>query len=242
MTKTPRWLPGLVLAVAGVMLLVLPGRANLKMDEIMALVPGDQTVAAIMAPGTLPALAEIAEKLREAASKNPEWWREYAQQTPPGEPLPYHAKMEIDEEEYAEYVTLAGGPQVIQFGKLLLEVTSPQKGVFRISAGDTVPEMDGIEIDLVRDRISTPFGQAAKRTNVDPDASSQKLTGPWEGVQWEYDRFNVVDKTGLSIQFALGRLDDSGRGILYYRVLQRGAHDAPREVMILLFYPLKKQS
>jgi hypothetical protein len=129
-----------VLAVAGVMLLVLPGRANLKMDEIMALVPGDQTVAAIMAPGTLPALAEIAEKLREAASKNPEWWREYAQQTPPGEPLPYHPKMEIDEEEYAEYVTLAGGPQVIQFGKLLLEVTSPQKGVFRISAGDTVPE------------------------------------------------------------------------------------------------------
>jgi hypothetical protein len=230
---------GLTLGIAA--LLPLPAVADLKMDEIMTLVPADKTIADVMAPGLSPKVVEMSERLQQVAAKDPNWWREYAGQYPPGTPVPYHEKMEVTREEYLEFVELSARPSLIKYGEVLLEVSSPQQGVFRISAGDTVPEMDGIQVDLVRDRIETPFGQAVQKTFVNRDMEKQKLTGTWEGVQWEHLEVDTTAQKATSINFALGRLDESNTGILYYRVMRMTPREPPTEVMIVLNYPLREE-
>jgi hypothetical protein len=228
------------LALGLALIVVPPAAGDLTLDQTIALVPADGTVADIMAPGTPPIVTEITEKLQHAAGKDPAWWQEYIKDVPSGTPIPYHPKMEITEEEYRTFLELSAQQTLIKYGEIRFTVQALHEGLYRISVGDTVPEMDGIEIDLLKDRINTPFGQAARRTAIHRSSEGQKLTGTWEGVQWEHLEMDTTAMRGLSIHFALGKLDATGEALLYYRVYKVNPNEPPTDVMILLTYAVRE--
>jgi hypothetical protein len=229
------------LALGLALLSVAPAAAELAPGDLINLVPSNGIVANIMAPGASPKIAEVTEKLQRVAAEDPKWWQDYVKDIPPGTPIPYHPKMEITKEEYLDFIHLASEPTLIKYGELIISVQTVEDGIYEISAGDSVPEMNGIRIDLLQDRITTPYGQATKRTIVARNPESQKMTGTWEGVQWEHLEMDTTAMKGTSIHFALGKLDESGEAILYYRVFKVNADQPPTDVMVVLNYAVREE-
>ena len=62
-------------------------------------VPGD--VGAIVPPE---AINKYIIKVQDAAKADPEWHKDYAKTAKPGIPLPWHEKLGLTKEEYADYL------------------------------------------------------------------------------------------------------------------------------------------
>jgi hypothetical protein len=187
-------------------------------SDIQALVPPDGTIAHVMQPVAPARLTALTTKLQLAAQKQPEWWMAQIRKARPGEPVPYDPRLGLTKAEYEEFLRLWGAFTLRKVKTTKLNVKREGRKV-TFHGGEGLPHLKGVVLDLATGAVTTPFGTAAQCTRIRA-SSEQKVTGPWNGVQWELERVN--DQTGLGtvVKFALGRLRPSGRGLLHYEVLQ----------------------
>jgi hypothetical protein len=220
-------------------------RAKPGAVDVADLLPPDGCVASVMIPVLHPVASEVAEKLKRAAQQDTEWWFEYAKGARDGEPLPYHPKMGVSEKEYEDFLRLGKEEmEVKQVGEVRLVVSRGEGGAFRLSTHGELWQLDGIEIDLQRDEVRTPFGVARGHSSIEA-TPEQKATGPWSGVQWKFaegDVFAFEDASQVNactMTFALGRLQESGQGILYYNAIRILPGPAKDRAMVVLYFPPK---
>ncbi|MEM7033757.1 MAG: hypothetical protein AAF629_29705, partial [Chloroflexota bacterium] len=74
--------------------------------EVYKLLPTGTTLVDIMELATPPRLEELFVKFQTSIQQDREWWTNYVQQATPGQPLPYHEKMGLREDEYFEVLSL----------------------------------------------------------------------------------------------------------------------------------------
>jgi len=168
------------------------------------------------------------------------WFTEYVKTSAKdGEPLPYHPKMGLTEAEYHEMLQLAKENRMVPASHAQVEFRRVTATRFELDGGNELPELTGVVIDLDADKVTTPLGVAEVRGVVEA-SPDQKATGPWEGIHWSSTQLDESRMTGFMVSFNLGRLTESGRGILYYsaRRLTSGSVD---RVTRVLTYPLERQ-
>lgn len=205
-------------------------------SDVAELLPADGKAVDVMQVQAPPRLAEFARKLQQAAAKNPDWWRAHVQKAKPGEPLPYDARLGLTKKEYEEFLSLSSK-------MTLMKVKVAKVGVKRdgpritLNFGDDLPGMKEVVLDLKAGTVTTPFGVAADRSRI-LASERQKATGPWDGIQWKLEKVDKEPAGGVVVNFALGKLKESGRGILYYDVRQVGEKSMTR-VSYVLQYDLK---
>jgi hypothetical protein len=241
-------LASLALALGISMLVPASTGAEMTAMQIVALIPEDQTVCEVMIPQTPARLDELTEAIRAATRENPAWWNDYRTNAPEGEPLPYHENLGVTEEEYEEFLSLLGTKTLVKRGEVSLSVTSKDNSIYALNCTDTLATIQGVVIDLDKDRVETPFGTAEEKIYIEA-SPQQKLTGPWSGVEWKLVEIEDEKATGRVVQLALGKLEESGRGILYYKGSDAGggmAHGAgphggssAEKVTVILTYPLR---
>ena len=180
------------------------------------LIPVGAVPVAVMNVAAPPRLQELLQRFQAAVQSDPDWLLEYTKANyRPGEPLPYHPKMGVSEVEYKEMLSLKDEMRMVSVAKAEITVRAEPNGRFTFDGGHALPELTGISIDLEKNRVETPFGTTTTTGQIKP-SSEQKVTGPWSGVSWKREDVNIDTMTGTVIEFCIGRLQESGRGILYY--------------------------
>jgi hypothetical protein len=191
-----------------------PARVAHARLSVRDLLPVGELKVDIMEPTAPARLVELKEKLEQAVRRDTAFFAEYLRRgkPDPNGPLPYHPKMGITEEEYEELLTLPNEEGMKKIGEATL-VVREQDGHLLLDGGDPLPAVRAVDIDLGRDVVRTSLGELTERLEVSPSFAEQSVTGPWRGVQWRMT--NVI---AAFVSFGLGRLEESGRGILYYEM------------------------
>ncbi len=180
---------------------------------------------------------ELTEKILQAARKDPAWWSNHLKKAKDGEPLPYDARLGLTEFEYDEYLSLTGKYTLVKVKTATLRVKGDGKQ-FVLDGGDALPHITGIELDLVANTVTTPFGVAAVRREI-AASEGQTLTGPWNGVQWKLEKPELEVGAVTLVRFSLGRLKETGRGILLYEAKEVRGRQPTTRARYLLTYDLK---
>jgi hypothetical protein len=183
-----------------------------------------------------PRMEELSKKLARAIAKNPDWWADHLKKAKPGEPVAYDVRLGLTKEEYEEYLSLVKKAvfKKVQTGKL--NVKHGERVV--LNGDDHLPNFKDIELDLKADAVITPYGTAAERSQITA-SDSQRASGPWDGVQWKLQKDEREPARSTSVLFALGKLKESGRGVLYYRVMQT-SEQPPLNIYYFLEYDLRR--
>jgi hypothetical protein len=228
--------------LAGIALYVALGagsslaKQTASVPEVGELLPADGTAIDVMELKAPPRLEALNKKLQQAVAKDPDWWLAHVQKAKPGEPLPYDARLGLTKEEHGEYLSLT---KKITLTKVKAAKVRVQRDGQRIvlSFGDDLPGLKEMVLDLKADTVTTPFGVATERSRIRA-SEGQRATGPWDGIQWKLEKVEEEPASATSVKFALGKLKESGRGILYFDVKQ--ISEKSRTVLYyLLQYDLK---
>jgi hypothetical protein len=205
--------------------------------NVLQLIPTGTTDVAIMTLAAPPQFFELSQKLQDAMRKDPQWFMSYRASVPPGEPLPYHPKLGMTEAEYHEYSLLMSQLAMQRSGKAVLDVQQ-RDSLFSISTADSaIAGLNGIVIDLGHDQVTTPFGVTHQRTEIDNEGVDAP-TGPWRGVQWGLQRRDIASGESVSVKFAIGKLEESGQGILYYNATRIDSSGNGNRILYVLYYDL----
>ena len=201
------------------------------------LLPTGKLRAEVMELAAPPRMAELSSRLQAAVRRDPAWWTAHVQAARPGEPLAYDTRLGLTEAEYREFLALGDSLRIRPVAPVELQFTAAPGG-WRLEGGTSLPELQGIVIDTLTWELQTPLGKATA-VKVITANTNQQATGPWDGVQWQRTDTSIVTTgSGTAITFALGRLRDSGRVLLYYDAKQAaGGALTARVGRILTFDP-----
>ncbi len=220
----------------GLSVLLLPAvAAGQELPDPASLFPSQEVTATIHAFESLPEVRELTARLQAAVQTDPEWWQEHVQKAEPGQPLPYDERMGMSEDEYELFLELAPQMTMIEIGTSQLQFEAVEGGMRIVSASDA-PDLVGIVIRWVDDYVETPFGTATERSEIH-QTNTDAPTGEWHGFQWRFEEGETLEEVTIA-SFAIGRLAESGRTLIYYEAKQvRGGLMTARADRIVTFDP-----
>lgn len=227
----------LYLALVALFAFAPGGRAAAQafpLDSVRALLPvGTLTVDAMdVAPS--PRMTELSQKLQAAVRQNAEWFQQQVRSARPGEPLPYDARLGLTRAEYEEFLRLAGSIELRKVAEAPLVVRA--EGTRLVFDGGTgMPDLTGVAIDLAADQLVTPLATVTGSREVHNDSARSGI-GPWHGRTWAVEELSADAREGKLVSLSVGRLRESGRGVIYWQQRQvQGGRQTMRMVRILFF-------
>lgn len=220
-------------------LLLLPALSLAAESPYLTALPAGKIKVEVMQPAVSQRGAELTARLIASVEKNREWWMAHVEKAPPGEPLPWDERMGLTRAEYDELQKAASEARLEKTSEAELEFDRSAAGKIVIRPDASLPELDGIVIELKNDVVDTPFGRAAGSSAVTAN-DGQKATGPWNGVQWKLDSTGEVAGSGTMVRFAIGKLAADGRGLLYYDAREVKPGGERREATRVLIFALPK--
>jgi hypothetical protein len=149
---------------------------------------------------------------------------------------PYHERLGLSKVEFEEMQKLGGVRKLRRVGTTTIRVTKDGNQFF-IDGGSKLEALHEIELDLNKNVLKTPYGDANNYSTIvvtDPKA----VTGPWSGRQWKSERGSLVGLSAKTVKLALGRLSESGRGILYFDLGELD-RKGTKSISYILLYDLK---
>lgn len=196
-------------------------------------VPGD--VGAIIPPKEI---NKYIVKVQEAAKADPEWHKEYAKNAKPGIPLPWHEKLGLTKEEYADYLKQWDKREFKAVQQVLVRLEEPKPGEWMIRVSGI-----GMPIALLRynpktDIFKSPNGELKRIEDI--DAEERSILGAWTGHEWRYEKKDEFISTKENI--ALGKYKDGKHCLLIYRLQEStsGLKLADKSLVIRFAPPKKK--
>jgi hypothetical protein len=212
------WLRREGMAAIAVLTLVHPPPLLAAPPTIEQLLPADSTIADVMDVVGSQRFLELSKRVQVAAAKNRDWWVEQVQKTPPGEPIPYDPRIGLTEVEYREYLRSAQDMTLAKVGTSVVRVARVGSRVL-LRFEDELPGMEQLLLDLEANTATTPFGVARDVGRIEA-SEEQRVTGPWNGIQWKLEDSGDPTQGSTLVKLALGALVQSGRGLLYYDARQ----------------------
>ena len=153
-------------------------------------------------------------KVEAAASKDPEWFDVYSKESSPGVPLPFHEKLGLTKEEYADYIQLWAKREYRATSRLVLQLRSPRDGEWIISATAEGSSISTLRYMAEKDEFQSPNGALARLEDI--DAGEQSILGKWAGREWKFLEETSLGKTKENV--AIGKTGDGKYGLLVYRM------------------------
>jgi hypothetical protein len=196
-------------------------------------VPGD--VGAIVPPKEI---NKFIIKVQESAKANSEWHKEYAKTAKPGIPLPWHEKLGLTKEEYAEYLALWDKREFKTVQQVLVRLEEPKPGEWMIRVSGVGMPISLLRYDPKKDVFKSPNGELGRIDDI--DAAERSILGAWTGQEWRYEKKTEFISTKENI--ALGKYKDGKYCLLIYRLQEStsGLRLADKSLVIRFTPPKKK--
>lgn len=203
--------------------------AKSDIPSISDLLPVDGTEVDVM--GFPERFAELSRKLQAGMKENPGALLVEVLKAKPGEPIAYDPRFGLTKEEFDEYLRLANELKLVKVASVTLKVQRAN-GEVHVDGGELLPALKEIRFKPDEKQVRTPFGDCTKPMEVRA-SDGQTATGRWNGVEWKLEK--LLPPTDVSVR--LGKLEDSGRGLLIYRA--KGFEGLkPKSVAYVLIYDL----
>lgn len=170
-------------------------------------------------------------KVAAAARQDPEWYKQYALSSTPGVPLPFHEKLQLTKEEYADYLKLWGQREFKVAEEVMLLLRESFNKTWIITGTGRASSLSTLRYDAAKDSFVSPNGDLKRITDIDAGADS--ILGAWKGKEWKFEEETGLGKTKEN--FALGRYNDGKNGVLIYRVQElssNGTHLLDKSLII----------
>lgn len=180
---------------------------------------------------------ELAQRLKRAAQKDPDWWMARVKKAKPGDPLPYDPRLGLSESEYREFLAMRATMR--KKTQATLAVSAKGDQVYALDGGESLPDFTGIEIDLKNDLVRTPFGVLTHRAEISTPEDS--ALGACDGVEWRLEKLDPDAMSRTAAKLLLGTLKRSGRCVINYEVKKLGAEGMTRIAHTLEFDPPARQ-
>ncbi len=231
----------LYLALSAVLTLAAPASAGAQrtafpLDSVRALLPSGTLRVDAMDVAPSPRMAQLTERLQAAIQHNSEWFQQQVRRARPGEPLPYDERLGLTRAEYEEYLRLARSMGLRKVAEAPLRVRAEGQRLV-LDGGTGMPDLTGVTIELAADQLVTPLGTVTGSREVHNDGEGAAI-GAWDGRTWRLEELSADERDAKVISLSVGRLRESGRGMLYWEARQvRGGQPVSRIVRILFFDP-----
>lgn len=210
---------------------------------IIQLIPNGRTRVDIMTFEMSHRSIYLLNKFQKAAQEDPEWWFSYIKKGKEGESLSYHPKLGLTKEEFNELQKRETEKKLKKAGEAILTVKSHDGNTYYFNGDNSIAEIAGIEIDVKKNVVRTPFGTTTTHSRIIANADGKQLPSPWNGIQWKLEEGNIdgelKDITVVQVKFALGKLVGSDRGILIYNASRVELGVMVERVMFILCYDMK---
>ena len=191
-------------------------------------------VGAIMPPEEI---NKYIAKVQAAAKADPKWHAQYSEEAKPGIPLPWHEKLGLTKEDYAEYLRLWDQRQFKTMQEVVIRLEEPKPGEWMIRVSGV-----GMSISLLRynpdtGNFKSPNGELQRIEDIDADERS--ILGAWTGKEWRYQTNTEFISTKENL--ALGKYKDGEQCLLIYRLQEStsGRRLADKS-LVIRFSPPKK--
>ena len=196
-------------------------------------VPGD--VGAIMPPE---AINKYILKVQEAAKADPEWHKEYSKSAKPGIPLPWHEKLGLTKDEYADYLKQWDKREFKTVQQVLIRLEEPKPGEWMIRVSGVGMPISLLRYNAEKDVYKSPNGELSRIDDI--DAEERSILGAWTGYEWRYEKQNEFISTKENL--ALGKYKDGKFCLLIYRLQEStsGLRLADKSLVIRFAPPKKK--
>jgi hypothetical protein len=205
-----------------------------SLDSVRALLPPDTLTVDAMDLAPSPRMVELSQKLQAAVRQNAEWFQEQVRNARPGEPVPYDARLGLTQAEYEEFLRLASSMELRKVAEAPLVVRAEGSRLV-FDGGTGMPDLTGVAIDLAADQLVTPLATVAGSREVHSD-DAQAAMGPWDGRTWDLEEISADAREGRLVSLSVGRLRESGRGVIYWQQRQvQGGRQTTRMMRILFF-------
>ncbi len=220
-------------------------------EEVRRLLPVDGGIVDVMTIGSSARCQGLTLRLQQGISQHPDWWLTYVKDAESGQSLAYHSNFGVTEKEYEEFLGCAKtGMQLVKTGEARVFVKQERPERYVLDAGDQLPMLSGLVLDLNNQIVETPFGVCRQVSRIEA-SSAQTVTGPWSGYQWKLEQAgeNLEQVESLDqlmeldvtlAQFALGRFQGTNRGVLYYKV-QQLRNGMKEGFDLILTFPLQSE-
>lgn len=202
------------------------------LDSVRALLPAGTLRVDAMDLAPSPRMTELSQKFQAAVQQNAEWFQQHVRSAPPGEPLPYDARLGLTRAEYDEFLRLAGSMELRKVAEAPLVVRAEGSRLV-LDGGRGMPDLTGVAIDLAADQLVTPLATVTGSREVHNDGE-QAAMGAWDGRTWSMEDLSRDARDGKVVSFSVGRLRESGRGVIYSEMRQvQGGRQILRMVRVL---------
>lgn len=188
----------------------------LAWSEVLSLLPPDGATIEVLDLVPSSRHTELAKKFEDARANDPEWFRAHVLKRKTGERLAYDPKVGMSQAEYEELIDLGSKAKYVKVKTATLQVRR-EGSIIRFDGGTDLLHLTPVKLDLEADSVTTPFGTAAARSRIAAN-EEQVASGPWNGILWKLLESSPNVGQGTAVQFGLGKLKETGKGILYYDV------------------------
>jgi hypothetical protein len=210
----------------------LHAQTNLS-SEIGELLPAGKCNVDVMDIAFPERFLELSEKLQVAIATNRDWWMDAVKKAKLGEPLAYDPRLGLTKDEYAEFLSLGEKRVMEKVGSGTIQVETNANGI-KFDGGSTLPELTGIEIDLDKLTIVTPF--AVLKNPSREDSSGGPGLGAFSGYQWDFEDSDIDKGDITTVSFLVGRLKQSGKRFIYYKGGVMKANYPVSNVRLVIYY------
>ncbi|MBK1834501.1 hypothetical protein [Roseibacillus ishigakijimensis] len=171
--------------------------------EVVVVVPPDE-------------IQQYIRKVDEVRKADPEWFAEYSEKAKPGVPLPFHEKLGLSEEEYADYLELwdQRKMEAVPQGEVIVRLEQAEEGLWRIRVTGVGSDITTMLYNPADDTYTTTSGVMKRIEDIAADKRS--ILGAWTGKEWKME---LEDSFGTTKEnLAIGKLADGSFGLLVYRI------------------------
>ena len=177
----------------------------------------------------------LLKRSQDAIASNAEWFQAYRREH--DFPLPYHPNFGVTEAEYNELFQMLETVKFTKVGESDLFFKSDESGVTSLAATGPLDALNGIRINPLSKRASVPAGDFDEYVEIEA-SDAQRATGPWHGHQWQLTARE--ENCSRTTTLAIGQHNETGDGVLYYKVTAHRDGVEKDEQMLFLRYPIDR--
>ncbi|WP_367874142.1 hypothetical protein [Luteolibacter sp. Populi] len=170
-----------------------------------------------------PELDKYVAKVRQAALKDQEWFREHSKNGKPGVPLPYDERLGLTKEEYDEYLKLWNKREFKAEEPVVILVKGDKDGRWTLNMSGSAQSLSTLKYDPKDDAFHSPNGTLKRIEDVTADADS--TLGAWSGQEWRFQEESSLSITKENI--AVGKTGDKKYGLVVYRFQEVSSQNTP---------------
>ena len=186
-----------------------------------------------------PELDKYVAKVRQAALKDQEWFREHSKNGKPGVPLPYDERLGLTKEEYDEYLKLWNKREFKPIEDVMLLLRQTSDDTWTISSTGAGSMLTTLRYKAKDDSFRSPNGELKRIKDIEADPSS--ILGQWTGHEWKFEEETGLGKVKENL--AVGQFADNKYGILVYRAQELSSEGTRLlDKSMVIRFPLGKAS